>query len=147
MVTEKIHIKATPELVFEAIRKCRLAKNRKLESYDGRIAVVKEELDNVPVFGKVECLWEETEQPFTRIDFKMLRSSKFKASHGAFVLTASADGQSTTLELEAHMDAGLAIPFAAEITKQSTSKDSKARLEEIKKQAEADQKSKLVEQA
>lgn len=147
MVTEKIHIQACPELVFEAIRKCRLAKNRKLESYDGKIAIVKEELENVPVFGKVDCTWEETEDPFNRIDFKLLRSSKFKASHGAFRLTASSDGQSTTLELEAHMDAGLAVPFAAEITKASTLKDSKARLEEIKKQAEADQKARLVEQA
>lgn len=147
MVSEKIVIKATPELVFEAIRKCRLSNNRKLESYDGKIAVVKEELENVPVFGKVQCLWQETEEPFKRIDFKMLSSSKFKASHGAFILTPSTDGKSTTLELQAHMDAGLAVPFAAEITAASTSKDSKGRLEEIKKMAETDQKNKLVEQA
>lgn len=140
MVSEKIVIKAPPEVVFEAIRKQRTGadKNRTLQSFDGKTAVVKEELDGVPVFGKVECVWEEVEEPFTRINFKMLSSSKFKESHGAYILAASNDGKSTTLELQAHMDAGLNIPFAAELTKQSTSKDSKLRLERIKKLAEDD---------
>ncbi|MBX9569464.1 MAG: SRPBCC family protein [Candidatus Obscuribacterales bacterium] len=140
MVSEKIVIKAPPEVVFEAIRKQRTGadKNRTLQSFDGKTAVVKEELDGVPVFGKVECVWEEVEEPFTRVNFKMLSSSKFKESHGAYILVASNDGKSTTLELQAHMDAGLNIPFAAELTKQSTSKDSKLRLERIKKLAEDD---------
>lgn len=139
MVSEKIVINATPEQIFEAIRKCRDSGDhkRQLQSYDGTVAVVKEELEGVPVYGKVECVWQETENPFTRIDFKMLSSTKFKASHGAWVLTPSADGKSTTLELQAHMDAGLSVPFASEITKMSTSRDSKARLEIIKKVAEA----------
>lgn len=139
MVSEKIVIKAPPEVVFEAIRKQRTG-NRKLESFDGKRAVVKEELEGVPVFGNVECVWEEVEEPFTRINFKMLSSSKFKESHGAYILSASGDGKSTTLELQAHMDAGLNVPFAAELTKQSTSKDSKLRLEKIKKLAEEDYK-------
>ncbi|MBX9688063.1 MAG: SRPBCC family protein, partial [Candidatus Obscuribacterales bacterium] len=138
MVSEKIVIKASPEHIFEAIRKQRsnAEKHRHLQSYDGKVAVVKEELHNVPVYGKVECVWQETEQEFERIDFKMLSSSKFKESHGAWIVTKGKDNQSTTLELQAHMDAGLNIPFAAEMTKASTSKDSKARLEEIKKAAE-----------
>ena len=143
MVTEKIIIKAPPEVVFEAIRKQRTGadKRRTLESYDGKVAVVKEELDGVPVYGKVQCVWQETEEPYLRIDFKMLSSSKFKESHGAFILTPSGDGRSTTLELQAHMDAGINVPFAAEMTKASTSKDSKLRLEQIKKLAEQDHKS------
>lgn len=137
MVSEKIVIKASPEQVFEAIRQQRTSGGRSLESYDGTRAVVNEELDNVPVLGKVTCVWEEIESPFSRLDFKMLSSSKFKESHGCFILTGSPDGKSTTLEIQAHMDAGLNIPFAAELTKQSTSKDSKLRLEKIKKDAEA----------
>lgn len=138
MVSEKIVIKAPAEIVFEAIRKQRSSGSRSLESYDGTRAVVKEHLEGVPVLGNVECVWEELEQPFARIDFKMLSSSKFKESHGAFILSPSGDGKSTTVELQAHMDAGLNIPFAAELTKQSTSKDSKLRLEKIKKVAEED---------
>lgn len=138
MISEKILIKAPPHLVFEAIRKQRSSKekHRHLQSYDGRIAVVKEELHGVPVYGKVECVWQETEEEFIRIDFKMLSSTKFKESYGAFIFQVSGDGNATTLELQAHMDAGLMVPFAAELTKASTSKDSKARLEEIKKAAE-----------
>ena len=137
MIKEKIVIKKSPETVFEAIRKLRNENARKLESFEGNVAVIKEELENVPVFGKVECLWEEKESPFERIDFKMLSSSKFKESYGAYILTKGKDGASTTLEIEAHMDAGLNIPFAAEMTKASTSKDTKIRLELIKKVAEA----------
>lgn len=142
MIKEKILIKAAPAIVFEAIRKQRSSKekNRELKSYDGKIAIVKEELQGVPVYGKVECLWQETEEEFKKIEFKMLSSSKFKESYGAFIFEASGDGKSTTLELHAHMDAGLNLPFAAELTKASTSKDSKARLEEIKKAAEEMQK-------
>jgi hypothetical protein len=144
MVSEKILIKARPEAIFEAIRQHRTLttsdKRRELQSFDGKVAVIKEELDGVPVYGKVLCVWEETEVPFTRIDFKMVSSTKFKASHGAFILTPSSDGSSTQLELQAHIDAGLAVPFASEITKLTTSKDSKARLESIKKAAEQLQK-------
>ena len=138
MISEKIQIKAPPELIFEAIRQQRSCKekHRVLQSYDGKIAVVKEEIHGVPVYGKVECVWQETEQEFSRIDFKMLSSTKFKESHGAFICQPAKDGKSTILELQAHMDAGLMVPFAAELTKASTSKDSKARLEEIKLAAE-----------
>lgn len=138
MAGEKIVIKASPELVFEAIRSQRNTsdKQRQLESYDGKRAVIKEELEGVPVLGKVSCTWEEVEEPFTRIDFKMLSSSKFKESHGHFLLTPDKDGKSTTLELNVHLDAGLNIPFAAEITKKSTAHDSRQRLEKVKKIAE-----------
>lgn len=138
MITEKIVINAPAETIFEAIRKQRsdATKKRKLQSYDGKVAVIEEELEGVPVYGKVQCVWQETEQPFERIDFKMVRSSKFKESYGAWVLKPDADGKSTTLELQAHMDAGIMIPFASEITKASTSKDSKARLQEVKRIAE-----------
>ncbi len=134
MVSEKILINAQTSFVFEAIRKLRVEKGRQLESYDGKVAVIKEELEGVPVYGKVECVWQETEIPYERIDFKMLSSTKFKESYGAYILKANNGG--TSLELQVHMDAGIMIPFAAELTKASTSKDSKVRLEKIKQIAE-----------
>ncbi len=135
MVTEKILINAKTESVFEAIRKLRLDSGRSIDSYDGKIAVINEELEGVPVFGKVQCVWEETEYPFERIDFKMLSSTKFKESYGSYVLKAESETK-TSLELKVHMDAGINIPFAVEMTKASTSKDSKTRLEKIKRIAE-----------
>ncbi len=138
MISEKIVIKAQPELIFEAIRKLRDRKEdgRSLKSYDGTTAVVEEHLTNVPLYGTVDCVWQETEIPFQKIDFKMVSSTKFKESHGSWLLTPSSDGTTTTLELKVHMDAGLSIPFAAELTKSSTSKDSKERLALVKKVAE-----------
>ncbi|MBX9720775.1 MAG: hypothetical protein K2X81_05235, partial [Candidatus Obscuribacterales bacterium] len=68
MVSEKILISAQSLFVFEAIRKLRTEKGRTLESYDGKVAIIKEELEGVPVYGKVECVWQETENPIERID-------------------------------------------------------------------------------
>lgn len=132
-------VNASPEVVFEAIRQTRNNDfyRRKLQSYDGKVAIVKEELEGVPVHGKVSCVWQETEEPYKRIDFQMVSSDKFKASHGAWILTPSSAGKKTNLELQAHVDPGIMLPFAGEITKSTTSKDSKARLEYIKKTAEA----------
>jgi hypothetical protein len=135
MIAEKITIKAAPDVVFEAIRKQRDTSTRKLQSFDGKIAVINEEIEGVPILGRVTCVWEETEAPQSRIDFKMLRSSKFKESYGAYILTP-AGPDSTTLELQVHLDPGLAIPFAGEIANASASKDSKARLQLIKDVAE-----------
>lgn len=136
MISEKVSIKASPEHVFEAIRNQRNGKHRKLQSFEDGVAVINEDLEGVPVFGNVHCVWEEREKPHERIDFKMLSSTKFKESYGAYILTPSEGGKATTLEMQIHMDPGLNIPFAAEITKASTSKDSKARLQTIKNAAE-----------
>lgn len=142
MAGEKIVINATPEVVFDVLRALRNTadKQRQLESFDGKVAIIKEELEGVPVLGKVSCVWQEVEQPFTRIDFKMLSSSKFKASHGSFILTPGDNGTTTTLELDVFLDSGLTIPFAAEITKKSTASDSRHRLEKVKKMAEETQR-------
>lgn len=139
MAGEKIVINATPEVVFEVLRALRHTsdKQRQLESFDGKVAIIKEELEGVPVLGKVSCVWQEVEQPFSRIDFKMLSSTKFKESYGCFVLTPGNNGSTTTLELDVFLDAGLNIPFAAEITKKSTASDSRHRLEKVKRMAES----------
>ncbi len=138
MVSEKIVINAPPEVVFEVLRAQRNTddKQRQLESFNGKVAIINENLENVPMYGKVNCVWQETEDPYTRIDFKMLSSTKFKESHGAMILTQGQDGKTTTLELQVQLDPGITIPFAAEITKRTTSQDAKDRLGKIKLLAE-----------
>jgi hypothetical protein len=137
-VGSKIVIAATPEVVFEAVRKQRdsLEQHRTLEKFDGKVAVIKEKLENVPIYGKVDCVWEETEDPYKRIDYKMLSSTKFKEGFGSWILTPSADGKSTTLEFTSYTDSGLMLPFGAELTKMESMKTSKLRLEHIKQVAE-----------
>ena len=133
-----IKISAPPEAVFKAIQKMRDSQemHRKLMSYDGKVAKIKENLEGVPIYGKVECVWEETEIPFDRIDYKMLSSDKFKSGSGSWILTPSSDHKSTDLELQSFLDTNLHIPFAGEITKMGASKDNKVRLQHIKDMAE-----------
>ncbi len=138
-VTAKIEIQAPPEAVFDAIRQERndQSLHRKLESYDGKTAIIKEHLENVAIYGQVDCLWQESEEPYKRIDYKLLNSNKFKEAFGHYDLVAEHNGKSTLLEMESYIDAGLCIPFAAEMTRLNAAKDARVRLERIKKAAEA----------
>jgi hypothetical protein len=141
-VGSKIVINASPEVVFEAIRKQRNSteQHRHQESFDGHKAVIKENMENVPIYGKVECVWEETEDPYKRIDYKMLKSTKFKSGFGSWVLTPGPDAKSTTLEFTSYTDSGLMVPFAGTLTKNESMKTAKTRLEHIKEVSEAMEK-------
>lgn len=137
-LSASVEIAAPLKTVYEAIQKTRNSAemHRKLLSYDGKIARIKENLVNVPIYGDVECIWEETEIPFERIDYKMVSSDKFKSGSGSWILTPSSDHKSTTLELQSYLDTGLHLPFAGEITKMGAAKDNKIRLQRIKEVAE-----------
>ena len=137
-VGSQIVINAPPEVCFEAVRKQRNSteQHRTLEKCDGKIAVIKEKLEGVPIYGKVECVWQETEDPYKRIDYKMLSSTKFKEGFGSWIFTPSADGKSTTLEFNSYTDSGLMVPFGGELTKMESMKTSKLRLAHIKEVAE-----------
>jgi hypothetical protein len=141
-VGSKIVINAPAEVVFEAIRKQRNSteQHRHLESFDGHKAVIKENMENVPIYGKVECTWEETEDPYKRIDYKLVTSNKFKGGFGSWVLTPGPDGKSTTLEFTSYTDSGLMVPFAGTLTKNESMKTAKTRLDHIKEVSEAMEK-------
>ena len=137
-VGSTIVINAPPEVVFEAVRKQRnsVEQHRTLEKFDGKVAIIKEKLENVPIYGRVDCTWQETEDPYKRIDYKMLSSTKFKEGFGSWIFTPSADGKSTTLEFNSYTDSGLMVPFGGELTKMESMKTSKARLAHIKEVSE-----------
>jgi hypothetical protein len=137
-VVEQIEVNAPVESVFEAIRKERDATNhnRHLVSCEGPKAIIKEKLKNVPLYGDVDCLWQEKEVPFERIDYILLESDKFKAGHGSWVLTPTSDKKSTIVELNAYIDTGLRLPFVLEMTKMAGHGSARKRLEYIKSTAE-----------
>ena len=132
-----IDIQASPEIVFEAIRKQRNSteQHRTLKSFNGKVAVIEEKMENVPVYGRVDCVYEETEDPYKRIDYKMLSSSKFKSGFGTWTLTPAQDGKTTNLEFKSFTDSGL--PFMGGLTKMESVKTAKVRLQHIKEVAEA----------
>jgi len=138
-VGSNIVINAPPEVVFEAIRKQRNSEeaHRKQVSFDGKTAIIEEKMENVPVYGKVDCTFEETEFPYKRIDYKMLKSTKFKESFGSWILTPSSDGKSTTLEFDSYTNSGLMIPFGGQITEMESKNTGKKRLQHIKEVSES----------
>jgi hypothetical protein len=139
-ISESIEIKAPPKFVFEAIRKERDTQSvrRKTIAFDGRIAKIDEQLVNVPVYGKVHCLWEETEYPYQKIDYRMIESDKFKEAYGSWMLNASADKTTTRLELKNYIDTNLCMPFADQVTRRETMGSEKERLARVKSTAEAE---------
>lgn len=138
-VTERIEVNAPTKSVLEAIRKERDATihSRHLVSCDGTHAVIREKLENVPLYGNVDCLWQENEISSERIDYTLLKSDKFKAGFGSWVLKPADDGKSTILELSSYMDTGLCLPFASEMTRMAGHGNARKRLEYIKQTAEA----------
>jgi hypothetical protein len=148
-ITEKVVINATPEIVFDALRKERdsAEAHRKTISYDGKIAKVDEHAQDVPVFGKVHCVMQETEHPYTRLDYTMLESDHFKSMSGHYILSPSADNKSTTLELQSSVDPGIRIPFAGAIARMGQRKSAKERLVRIKSVAEKESQSGIAKAA
>jgi hypothetical protein len=138
LLTERIQIDAKPQAVFETIRKYRTCDlhHRKLVSYDGKKALVDESFEDVPVYGKVHCLWEEKEVPYQRIDYTLVNSDKFAAGAGSYVILPDKENGTVTLELDSSLESGLHIPLANEISQCAARKDMKVRLLLIKKMAE-----------
>lgn len=136
-VTESVKIDANAESVFQALQGYRNSNvyHRKLVSYDGKNAVVDEQLEGVPVLGNVHCTWEEKEVPNKRIDYTMLKSDKFVSGCGSYVIVPSGT-DSVVLELSTEVDSGVKIPFAREIGAAAAHKDMKARLQAIKRLSE-----------
>jgi hypothetical protein len=136
--TEKVVINASPECVFEALRIERdaLVCHRKTLSFDGKVAKIDECMQNIPIFGQVHCVWEETEFPYKKMDYRMLQSDHFKSASGSWVIVPTSDSNKTTLELRSTLDSGLTFPFSEHITKVNASKDAKERLSRIKDIAE-----------
>jgi hypothetical protein len=136
-VTESVIIDAPPEAIFDAIRKLRSSGPglHKLVSFDGKRAVVEERFWHLPILGTAICTYEELEQPFSRIDYKMLNSDKLKRFEGFWLLSPEESGRTlTTLSLLC--DPGISLPFADQITASRTRSAVSKKLTAVKAAAE-----------
>lgn len=138
-LSESIEIDASPQTVFETIRKYRTCDlhHRQLVSFDGKKALIKEDLDDVPIYGKVHCLWQESEVPYQRIDYTLVNSDKFTSGGGSYIVQAGKVNGTSTLELDSALVSGLHVPLANEITECAERKDMKVRLQLLKQMAES----------
>lgn len=113
-VKATITIKAPPEVVWEAVHEQRksdpeLAYSKVLKQGVNE-STLEQKFTVIPMIGSAVCVMNTQEVPNRRIDYQMVKSDRFKAMEGSWVLTPSLDGKSTTLELSSHVDLGLPVP-------------------------------------
>ena len=136
-VSAAVIVNAKPNTIYAAIRGLRDEPDSDVKelSKDVSHSVLEEKFCGLPIIGQAVCVYEEKYQPSSRIDYHMLRSDKFKAFEGAWVLTP-VSGHSTRVELRHYVDTGLRFPFARQLTDAQTTKDIKERLQEVKAKSE-----------
>lgn len=132
-----ILINAPAHLVWQAIHEQRktdpdLAYS-KVISKDGSSTVLEQKFVLLPVIGSSICTMSNEEQPLRRIDYKLLKSDRFKAMEGSWVLTP-VDSKSTVLELSSFLDLG--IPGSRSIINAVTARKLERRLHAVKCSAE-----------
>lgn len=133
----KVEIKASPERVWAAVHEERahdpdLSYSKAIQRNDNRV-LLEQKFNSLPVIGQATCLMVQEEVPMKRIDYKLVRSDKFKELSGSWVLEAQPDG-STTLELYSHLDTGL--PYSKGIINTVLRDKIKKRLKRVKAAAE-----------
>ncbi len=137
-VFSTVMVSASPAAVFEAIQMQRqVDPARKQVSYTGAEAVIDENFSGLPVIGSAKCLYKEVENSPARIEYRLMKSDKFKRFEGCWTLTPVDGGRKTELRLSSYLETGVRIPFARQITNCSVRKDVLRRLSRVKILAEA----------
>lgn len=134
----KILIKAPPKLVWESVHEERkhdpdLAYSKVLEQGVNECRL-EQKFQLIPVLGTAVCEMHNSEIPGQRIDYKLLKSDRFKAMEGSWILTPHSDGRYTMLELSTHLDLGVPVP--AMVMNSVTTKKLAKRVGNVKKLAE-----------
>src|ERR1700722_18181127 len=101
-------IKAPPQIVWDAVHEERkhdpdMAYSKVIEEGVNECKL-EQKFTLLPVIGTATCLMHQHEVPLQRIDYKLLKSDRFKAMEGSWVFTSAEDGKATLLELSTHLD-------------------------------------------
>ncbi len=115
-VKARILIKAPPNVVWYSVHEERkhdpdLAYSKVLEQSENH-CLLEQKFTVIPIVGTSVCVMRDTEVPFERIDYELVKSDHFKAMEGSWILTPAEEGKGTFLELSTHTDLGLPIPQA-----------------------------------
>ncbi|MBC7998531.1 MAG: hypothetical protein IAF58_11335 [Leptolyngbya sp.] len=136
-VRGKVDIKAPPNIVWDAVHKERaedpdLSYSKVLETHGDKV-MLEQKFKGMPIIGEATCLLEQEETINKRIDYKLVRSDKFKELSGSWILTAKPNGV-TSLELQSRLHTGL--PFSEAIINHILKGRIQKRLERVKASAE-----------
>lgn len=131
-------VNAKPEIVYNSIIKLRedSADTVKTLSHEGNECLIEETFDSLPIIGEAKCVYKEVYTPHKKIEYYMIRSAKFKAFEGKWMLHPTDDGEGTKLSLSSFVDVDLPVPFAKQLTSMTTMKGVKRRLKEVKANSE-----------
>jgi len=136
-VKAKLLIQATSEIVWQSIHNEQNADQdlvyRKVISRGVNDVVSEQKLHHLPIIGTAVSTMHTTEVPIKRIDYEMVKSDRFKALEGSWVLTPGPN-KSTYLELSSYCDIGIPIPRP--IHEGITVKKLEKRLANVKKNSE-----------
>ncbi len=137
-VKASIEIKAPREVVWQAVHDERkhdpdLAYSKIVVPGEHEY-VLEQKMVLIPVFGSAVCEMQNKEIPLERIDYKLIKSDRFKQMEGSWVLTPSTDGKSTTLHLSTNLDLGIPVPRS--VVNGFTAKKLAKRLKNVKAAAE-----------
>ncbi|CAN5229419.1 hypothetical protein BH11CYA1_BH11CYA1_28890 [soil metagenome] len=138
VVKASVHIDAPKEVVWQAVHEERkhdpdLAYSKVIVPGEHEYTL-EQKMVLIPVFGSAVCEMQNKEVPLERIDYKLIKSDRFKHMEGSWVLTPSSDGKSTTLELSTSLDLGVPVPKA--VINGFTAKKLQRRLKNVKESAE-----------
>jgi hypothetical protein len=101
--------------------------------------VLEERFPGLPLIGEAKCVYKEVYTPYSRIEYSMVRSDKFKAFEGRWLIVPTEDGNATRLSLSSYVDVDIPLPFAKQIAKIQTSHGVSERLQEVKSSCEKKQ--------
>lgn len=133
-VSKTVEVQAPIDKVWSAIQARRTSDpmKRKLLSYDGKTAVIKELFPSMPVIGSSNCTYSEREHSAERsIEYKMINSDHFKTFQGSWHLLPGRKPGTTLVTLTSTLDPGVRIPFWMQMAKMNMSKDVKTNIQEV----------------
>lgn len=141
-VKAKILINASPHVVWATIHEQRqkdpdLAYSKLLSQESDTHSTLEQKFSLIPVIGTSTCVMRNVEIPLQRIDYSMIKSDRFKAFEGSWVLSPGPKANETYLELSSYSDMGLPIPRS--MIEGVTGRKLQKRLANVKIMAEAEQ--------
>jgi len=123
------------DITFKAIERLRTTvKNRKLESYNPPVAIIREQFPSLPLIGERTCLYKEVEDAPNRIEYSLIKGDNVKEFKGVWSLKPLSKN-STEVTLTTYADAGVRIPFWKEISKETATRVVHERLRELQLEA------------
>lgn len=136
-VSGKVEINASPDHVWEAVHNERakdpdLSYSKVIQQKGSKI-LLEQKFNALPVIGEATCLMVQEETPLKRIDYKLVKSDKFKSMSGSWILEQTPTG-STSLELQSLLDTGL--PYSQGVINTLLKNKISKRLERVKNAAE-----------